>query len=230
MNYLAHLLIVKPLDDESVSMGATLPDLLTAFDRRANLHSGRRRLRVERELQGGHDGKLLEGMAYHWNTDNLFHSSDYFRERQEALMRVALEHDINELDARRNTLTHLLIELCIDAHIHSCEPAIADEYHRALLAFARSDEMRSLAETCNFPARSFRKFCDRFVAGRYLVSYGTHEGLCDCIDRIARRFGIPGLDADACKALEPVVRHAREVVADYGLVIDEIRAELGLRT
>lgn len=178
MNYLAHAWTLGPAAPDEVVLGAALPDLAGVFDRRAP------RLTMEAAdlLEGAGAPLLARGVRAHQAADSCFHDLPAFKEGCAALR---AELALLELEQVRGFfLAHLLLEVLLDAALLEEDPTLAPRFYSALEAAPRERAATLVAK--KDPA-GFERWVERFLRARFLLDYGTDEGVAFRIEQVLNR-------------------------------------------
>jgi hypothetical protein len=162
VNYLAHAWTLPELTSELV-LGAALPDLVRALDRRAPRLTNEAAARVE--ALGARE--LAQGIRAHQAADACFHALDAFREGCAELRTV-----LSRLEGVRGFfLAHLLLEILLDASLEESTPGLTARFYSSLA----SADLERAARACTAPG--LVRFVERFRASRFLEDYATDEGV-----------------------------------------------------
>jgi len=197
VNYLAHGF--RFTDDPWFLAGTALPDWLRVLDRRA-------RVPVDTLTPFLDDAdprvrSLARGALRHHDDDRRFHSSVAFDETRRdvaALLRRALPRDAGH---RPHFLSHLVVEVLLDAALVLQSPRRLDAYYASLAALD-PDELESVARKIAPSASAglaelFRRFRDE----RFLADYADDAATMRRLDRVARSVRQPPLPASFADAI-----------------------------
>lgn len=179
MNYLAHAWTL-PAGGPDLVLGAALPDLLGAFDRRAP------RLgpdAVERLARGGAH-ELARGVRAHQVADACFHGLDAFRAACDALAPLSRDLVAHGARVRGFFVSHLLVEMLLDAELVAASPDLGPGFYAAISAADRPGAARALEVP---DAARFVTFTERFLAARFLLDYATDEGVALRLEQVLLR-------------------------------------------
>lgn len=224
MNYLAHAWVLPELVPELV-LGAALPDLLGALDRRgprATLE-GAERLAAE----GAHE--LARGVRAHLVADACFHQLPAFTAGRAALAPLAAGLAQEGARVRGFFLTHLLLEMLLDAELLAREPDLGAAFYEALARADREAAARAAASALGAPRdpAAFARGAERFVQARFLLDYVDDEALAARLEQVLGRArqtlpraarvrlvaGLPAARAEVRALLPALVERPRAAVA-----------------
>jgi hypothetical protein len=184
VNYLAHAWVLPDLRPALV-LGAALPDLLGSFDRRAP------RLGAEAPARllaiGPRD--VARGVRAHQAADATFHELDAFREGCDALKPLVARLAERGARVRGFFVTHLLLEMLLDAALLEVEPGLARSFYDALERSDVAAAVRATSEAAGTPAdpAAFAAFFGRFRSWRFLEDYATDDGLAHRLGQVLAR-------------------------------------------
>jgi hypothetical protein len=185
VNYLAHAWVLPPGASPDLVLGAALPDLLGAFDRRAPRLTWEAAARLE--AAGARD--LARGVRAHQVADACFHDLAAFREACDDLR--PLTRALGEAGARVRGffLAHLLVELLLDAELALRATGLAPGFYEAVAGADRTGAARVAAAAAGSPRdeAGWLRFTDWFVEARFLLDYATDAGVVRRVDQVLGR-------------------------------------------
>lgn len=206
MNYLAHAWVL-PEPRPAVVLGAVLPDLVRALDRRAP--------RLERQAASRLEAlgavELARGVRAHQAADASFHALGEFREGCRRLDPVTRAVQAAGGRARGFFLTHVLLEMLLDAALLERDPAILDRLCAALEPEHVEPAARALHAIGFEAAAGLPSLAARFREARFFADYGSDAGVARRLGQVLARARQP-LDARAEQALAGAVGDFRESV------------------
>jgi hypothetical protein len=177
VNYLAHAWTLGPGASPLLLLGAALPDLAAAFDRRAP-----RLARGEAERLRASEPLLARGVVAHQAADACFHALPAFKEGCIALRAafgpLALER------VRGFFLAHLLLEVLLDAALLESDRELAPRFYAALDE-APVDRVARLVAPGD--PEGFERWVERFRRARFLLDYATDEGVAFRVEQVLNR-------------------------------------------
>ncbi len=201
MNYLAHAWTLERAAP-GVVLGAALPDLMGAFDRRAP----RLALDAARELEGRGEVELGLGVRAHHAADASFHALPAFK-----ALCARLRGELAPLELERVRgffAAHLLVEMLLDAALMEEDPALAPRFYEAIELAPRSAAARLCAGA---DAPGFEAWIERFVRARFVLDYAKDERLVHRVEQVLSR-ARQTLGAGGARRLEGALPRLREVV------------------
>lgn len=185
VNYLAHAWVLPQGASPDLVLGAALPDLLGAFDRRAPRLTGDAAARLEEA--GARD--LARGVRAHQVADACFHELAAFRGACDDLR--PLTRGLGEVGARVRGffVAHLLVEVLLDAELALGAAGLASGFYAAVAAADREGAARAAAAAGGSPRdeAGFVRFTDWFVDARFLLDYATDAGVVRRVDQVLGR-------------------------------------------
>jgi len=209
VNYLAHAWVLRERTPGLV-LGASLPDLLGAWDRRSP-----RIVAPRFEDEGEHE--LARGIRAHHAADASFHALPAFGESC-----VAIRGRLRSLEeggrVRLFFVAHVLLEMLLDAAIVEREPGFGSVYYEALAAAP----VGRVAAVLGLEG-DFESFLRRFVGSRFLLDYATDEGVARRLEQVLSR-GRQRLGASGARALMEELPRLRALVRErFDALTDEPR-------
>ncbi len=208
VNFLSHGWLVRHARSADVLVGSALPDLAPLADRRLRLTPARlAKLRAEGA------GAVVFGCEHHRAVDREFHLCEAFHAAQKEIATAlpAADGEGPRLPLPRNVLTHMLVEIGVDAEVLRSDPAFAREWYApTFLSFDWPWLLERLERATGGDARGLRALVARFDGGAFLQTYETDDGVLDRIRGMVVRMMRRPLDEDGLAALRPAVARARE--------------------
>lgn len=224
MNYLAHAWVL-PRPTPDLVLGAALPDLLGALDRRGP----RATLQGADRLAAEGARELARGVRAHLVADACFHALPAFTAGRAALAPLAASLAQAGARVRGFFLTHLLLELLLDAELLAREPGLGAAFYATLARADRDAAARAAARALGAPRdpAAFARGVERFVQGRFLLDYAEDEGLAARLEQVLGRArqtlpraarvrliaGLPAARAEVRALLPALVEPPRAAVA-----------------
>jgi hypothetical protein len=199
VNYLAHAWVLRERTPGLV-LGASLPDLLGAWDRRSP-----RIVAPRFEDEGEHE--LARGIRAHHAADASFHALPAFGESCAAI-RGRLEDMKKGGRVRLFFVAHVLLEMLLDAAIVEREPSFGAVYYEALAAAP----VGRVAAVLGLEG-DFESFLRRFVGSRFLLDYATDEGVARRLEQVLSR-GRQALGRDGPRVLMTELPRLRTLVRE----------------
>ncbi len=207
MNYLAHSL--ECLDDPYQVAGAAVPDWLGLS--RPRLRCRSRHARPWVDHADATTAAIARGVVRHHADDDWFHQSCAFGVVSLELAR-RVRHATGDDDGMRPSfLGHILLELLLDATIHSAEPAVLDRYYAALAAVDAKQVAANIGTMVDVDASQLAAIIDRFCELRFLYDYADDERLTFRLNQVMRRVRLPELPS----RFTTILPAARTLVAEH---------------
>ncbi len=189
MNFLAHYYVGTRLQLSTTPLpayvvGTSLPDLLP-------LAAPRTRLRLPLSSQpltvyADHHA-LTAGIRSHLRADAAFHKSPAFAEMQSEANRLLSEAGFSGIRVRRFFVSHILVELALDAALLRSAPHLGEEFYAAFSAADfESITQWTVAATAR-PLPDLSSVLERFANSRYLLQYLSDEGVAQGLSRLCIR-------------------------------------------
>ncbi|MBI3725631.1 hypothetical protein HY251_17015, partial [bacterium] len=210
VNFLAHAWVLPGSGPELV-LGCALPDLLGAFDRRAPRLAGE----AARALEEAGAREVARGVRAHHVADACFHDLPAFRDGCLALRGIAARLVARGERVRGFFLSHLLLEVLLDATLLEREPALVGRFYEELGRADVAGAARKASSAAGTPrdARAFASYFQGFVEARFLEGYGTDEGAALRVARVLARARQP-LSPSGEALLRDEIAPARAVVRE----------------
>lgn len=190
MNFLAHYYVgtrlqlsIAPLP--AYAVGTSLPDLLP-------LAAPRTRLRLPLPNQpvtcnADQHLALTAGIRSHLMADAAFHKSPGFGDAQVKAGLLLNEAGFSGIRVRRFFISHILVELALDAALLRSAPYLGEEFYAAFSAADfESITQWTVAATAR-PLPDLSSVLERFANSRYLLQYLSDEGVAQGLSRLCIR-------------------------------------------
>ena len=189
VNYLAHSL--RFLDQPAVLVGACLPDMLSALDRKCRMRD--RNVRPFLDDADPFTADIARGVLAHLDDDHWFHGTEAFlvtSSRLSKAIRAVLPTDESH---RVGFLGHILTEILLDRWLIGRDDTLLDRFHSQLETLdpvAIQDVVNQLATR---PTERIAEMYPRMIAERFLDDYPFDEKLLRRLNGIMKRVGLPKL-------------------------------------
>lgn len=210
MNFLAHFVVADrcpPLAPAFV-VGNALPDLLP-------LAAPRLRLRPAALVQASDGNGLRAGVLTHLAADAAFHKTTAFADAQAEIRVLLSEAGFVGIRVRAFFLSHVLVELALDAALLRADPSLAHDFYAH---FGRADfaAVARWTETAvGVPLPHLPGVLSRFAGSRYLFGYETDGGLAEGISRLCARARQDTFDGENRTRLERLAGKSVAAVATW---------------
>jgi hypothetical protein len=205
VNYLAHG--YRHVHDPWILAGTALPDWMRVLARR-----GRAPAEVSAARVGDADPRiasLARGVVTHHADDRRFHGSACFTETRRAVS-SELRSVLRESDGHRPWfVSHLVVEVQLDAAIEATSPGTVDAYYDSLGRLLPDEVERIASELVPSGTAGLGRLLRAFLTERFLGEYADSAAIVRRLDRVVRRARQPGLPA----AMADVLDRTREMVA-----------------
>ena len=191
MNYFAHA--YQYLHDPYFAAGTAVPDWLSVVDRRVRM----RPQVVAPHLENG-DGvsrRVAAGILQHLTDDRLFHGTPAFSEALTAVLGV-IRPTLSEVRIPPVLLSHLLVEVLLDAALAARLPGEIDAYYRALEGVSAETIAAAVSRMTERPIPGFAPFIRLFCRERILFDYLEDDKLWMRMGQVMRRVGLPPLPGE----------------------------------
>jgi len=192
LNFLAHAWVLPDgggrhrfSGEPELVLGSALPDLLSAFDRRAPRLAGD----AVPALEAAGASELARGVRAHQVADACFHDLPAFREACSALRPVAGRLNAAGEKVRGFFLAHIVLEVLLDAVLLERELDLALHFYGSLEQADVAAAVRATSEAAGSPRdeRGFARFATRFVEARFLEDYREDAGATKRVARVLER-------------------------------------------
>lgn len=191
MNYFAHA--YQYLHDPYFTAGTAVPDWLSVVNRRARMRP--RIVAPHMEHGDGVTRRVAAGILQHLTDDRLFHGTPAF---SEALTQVLGVIRPTMIDGRIPPvfLSHLLVEVLLDAALAARFPAEMDAYYRALEGVSAETIASIVSRMTEQPILGFAPFVRLFCRERILFDYLEDDKLWVRLGQVMRRLHLPPLPGE----------------------------------
>lgn len=193
MNFLAHARAFT--DRPYAAAGSGLPDWTRHLVRRARIRPAKLPHPVAHD-ESEH-AEILRGVWAHVDDDTWFHQAPAFKDGMKEIATIIRDALAPER-VRASFLSHILLEMLLDAALIDRHPALCDAYYTAM----ESVDARQLAKTAraitpglDADDASFQRLLDRFLGARFLADYQDDVTLAHRLSQVARRVNLDALDA-----------------------------------
>ena len=215
MNFLAHYVIATrslapPAPLPFYVVGNALPDLLPLADRHRRLRPATMRLSPAATPE---ENALRAGAQAHLATDAAFHKTAAFAEAQAHVGTLVQRAEFTAIRVRRFFLTHILVELALDAVLLRREADLADDFYHAFTAAPLPPVVAWAESTLGIPLPLLPAVLTRFARSGYLRSYAANDGVAEGLSRVSVKARQDALLGDNRRRLSHLVSQAIPVVA-----------------
>ena len=208
MNFLAHYYVATRLQLFTTPLpayvvGTSLPDLLPLAAPRTRL-----RLPLPIPLVTGYADyyfDLTAGIRSHLRGDTAFHKSPAFAEAQSEANMLLSEAGFVEMRVRGFFVSHILVELALDAALLRNMPQLGEEFYAAFSAADFDCITRWTEAATARPLPDLPSVLQRFADSRYLLHYLSDEGVAQGLSRLCIRARQDGFEGDNFSRLGCVV-------------------------
>jgi len=190
MNSFAHALPF--LDKPYYAVGTSLPDWLSAADRKCRVREKKAILWVDDDDPIMAD--VAGGVVQHHRDDYWFHTSAVFRDFE---MRFAVEvREIygGEKSMRPGFVGHVMVEMFIDAWLQQKFEGQLERYYELIAGVDAEKVQSAVNQFATKPTEKLVPAMERFVSERYIFDYLTDEGATYRMTRVLERLGLDPLD------------------------------------
>jgi len=189
MNYLSHFYMDIDHPDPYFQFGTILPDLIRSVDRK---------LRIPKSLLLTTDGndniqQLSLGCNRHFEVDDLFHNSNFFREHTSQIKTLLYERNLQNPKLKTHLLAHVLLELMLDRLLIKLDITICDRFYVCLKKVEYDNLNILLNKISYYDHQLLCDYLDRFQQSQYLYSYEFNDKIIFALNRIFSRVGITEL-------------------------------------
>ena len=219
MNCFAHALPF--LDRPYYAVGASLPDWLSAADRKCRVRKKKAVMWVEDEdpIVAAVSG----GVVQHHEDDYWFHTSAIFRDFE---MKFAVEvREIygGEKSMRPGFVGHVMVEMFIDAWLQENLPGQLERYYELVAGVDAAQVQSAINRFATKQTDRLVPAMEGFVKERYIFDYVTDEGAAYRMSRVLDRIGLEPLDDKilpwAATARPRVYNRIGELLGPYAMEI-----------
>jgi len=196
MNYFAHA--YQYLHDPYFVAGTAVPDWLSVVDRRVRMRP--RSVAPHMDNGDGVSRRVAAGILQHLTDDRVFHGTPAF---SEALTQVLGVIRPTLIDGRIPPvfLSHLLVEVLLDAALAARLPAEMDAYYRVLEGVSAETIAAAVSRMTEQPIPGFAPFIRLFCRERILFDYLEDDKLWMRLGQVMRRLHLPPLPGELCDRL-----------------------------
>src|SRR5690606_2778731 len=133
--------------------------------------------------------ELARGVRAHLAADACFHELPAFTAGRAALAPLAASLAQEGARVRGFFLTHLLLEMLLDAELLTREPGLGDAFYEALARADHGAAARAAARALGAPRdpAAFVRGVERFVEVRFLLDYVDDEALAARLEQVLGR-------------------------------------------
>ncbi|MGQ9562721.1 MAG: hypothetical protein ACUVTH_04240 [Thermogutta sp.] len=204
MNYFAHAF--RFLDNPYFLAGTSLPDWLSVVNRRARLRKPQ--LIAHLDSPDERVRQLVGGMIQHLEDDMRFHNSTAFSEVLVQVVRT-IYPVVNPQGAPLTFLSHLLVEILLDAVLLQQLPNAAAKYYASLDQVDSMWIEATASAILGQQVDHLGAFIQLFCKERILDDYNDDEMTFTRMNQVMARLKLPALP----KSLQLILPRLREIVA-----------------
>lgn len=188
MNYLTHYFFNRHIRDDDFHVGVAIPDILSAFHRKARPDFGQAR-RFAAAATRATQRSFWRGLLNHEHGDSIFHSSDYFKHFTDKIKGFYRTQKFQEIRVRSWFLAHITLEIVLDHVLLKMEPGLTGEFYQAFAACSdESVSQNTLAVLPEGPfSTTFSDYLKGFQSSRFLEHYHDIEGITEAVNRVCLR-------------------------------------------
>lgn len=204
MNFLCHAL--PYLDDPLVAVATAVPDLLSVVDRKIRAR--------ERMAVGGLESDdaavraVARGILHHIHDDRWFHGTEAFVQSNLELAVALRDRLPGDRGFRPMFVSHVVIEVLLDAFWIRDQPDLARDYYRLIDATDPELVQSCVNRITGKPTDNLAATIRRFADARFLYDYLEHERLLLRLNQVMRRVGLDKLP----QSVTPWLQYAEELV------------------
>lgn len=206
MNFLAHFVVAARRAPPAFVVGNALPDLLP-------LAAPRLRLRPAALSQASDGDGLRAGVLTHLAADAAFHKTTAFADAQAEIRVLLAEAGFVGIRVRAFFLSHILVELALDAALLRADLSLADDFYADFGGADFAAVARWTETAVGVPLPHLPAVLSRFAGSRYLFGYETDGGLAEGIHRLCVRARQDGFDGENWERLERLAGKSVAAVA-----------------
>lgn len=188
MNYLAHA--YQYLHDPYFATGTAVPDWLSVVDRRVRLRPPI--VLPYTEATDGAPGRLATGILRHLEDDRRFHGTEAFSEALTAVLNV-IRPTLLEVRIPPVFLSHLLVEVLLDAALAARHPETVEAYYRVLAGVSAETVASVTSRIAHRPVPGLAPFVRLFCRERILFDYLEDDKLWLRLGQVMCRLRLPPL-------------------------------------
>jgi hypothetical protein len=191
------------LDDPYVAIGCAVPDWLGAADRKCRARKKKALPFIDHE--DAIVAAVAKGVVQHHTDDAWFHKGPAFNELNlKYAVQLRKMYD-NDNSMRSGFATHVLIEMFIDAWLHTNHPGSLERFYDLVEAADSVRVQDAINLFATRPTDKFVRVMEKFVELRYVFDYLDDERTIFRLNHVLRRVTLPELDEKAVAWL-PTVR------------------------
>lgn len=193
MNFLLHRRLANDeLGSRAAGVGAMLPDLWRMADRRMRARHG--------VTATPNVASVQSGIAHHLEADDWFHRTAVFKNGERMLARELASVGVPKLVL----FAHPAWEICLDGALlltsdfDSALTELRDDIRAVTEPASAVEDLHgatTLADRAQFSSRMHR-LREGLLAGPWLSSYQSGDGIAQCVGGMRRRFGLPTWSAE----------------------------------
>ena len=202
MNYLAHALPF--LDRPYMAVATGVPDMLMVVDRRVRVRSEHALPFVD--CSDPVQSAVARGVLQHLRDDATFHETLAFVELNLALCEMVRGALAGESSMRPRLLSHLLVEVFLDAALAAEQPEKLEAYYRALESVDADRMQTALNRMAPRPAFRLADMIRAVRHDQFLWDYLEDATLIVRLNQILRRVRLAALPAGFQACLAPLRR------------------------
>lgn len=207
MNYFAHA--YRFLDNPALAVGTAVPDWLMVCDRSLRLRAKHVAGPAQQWEVPAKD--LARGLLQHLQDDARFHHSDAFAEVQLAVAALLRRFRLPPAGPPVAFLSHLVLELLLDAALVAENPARLETYYHVLESVDAGWVQATVNRLAPRPSHHLAAMMLRFRQARVLWDYLADETLLGRLNQVLGRTGMACLPENFCE----VLAEARPLVAAH---------------
>ncbi|MDA3900404.1 MAG: ACP phosphodiesterase [Spirochaetes bacterium] len=187
MNFLSHFAIQAKPNNNSYSVGVSLPDIVSLYKNPQPLSQPLiNNLMLKNKFSDECTG-LACGMMAHYTADKIFHSSPWFNKT----MKIASELYTQTFNRHLpHSLNHIVVEIILDHTLISANPAIIDQFYSGYAGFNSKIADEIFKHCTNYDNHLFKQTIERFLSLRYINSYSSFKGIATTLGQVAQRLNI----------------------------------------
>lgn len=223
VNYLTHYFFNREISDHDFHIGVAVPDMLSAFSRKARPNFEKARDLVA-EAEESVETSFWKGVINHEHGDQIFHCSDYFKHFTGEIKRNFRARKFPGMRVRSWFLAHISLEIVLDHVLIKNTPDLVAKFYRSFDS-RQDDEISSntlgiLHEESL--GNGFEVYVQQFKSRRFLEHYRNLDGITEAVNRVCIRARQDLFEGENREALTEVLAQTVD-----SLVIPESLEELG---
>lgn len=220
MNYFAHA--CRFLDNPPLMVGTAVPDWLAVCDRPLRLRARHAAGPAKDWERPARD--LARGILQHLEDDARFHNSDAFAEVQLAVAGILRRFSAPPAGPPIAFLSHLLLELLLDAALVAEDPGRLDAYYSGLESVDAAWVQEMVNRLAPRPSLHLADMMLRFRQARILWDYLDDATLWRRLNQVLARVGMASLPED----FREVLAEARPLVTAHRHRLLPVASGVGL--